>query len=137
MLAKKRAGRCSVINTLLPGNSTRLSEQNAIAAMEAIQAQAEAKSIQPTLIGEETLNDAGDPEATFTASNANSSAPAKTIIKKVIKGKKPKLTAKEKKERAVRDSSVVCVSQLIFCKMELERIITFLPLEFRGSDPVR
>ncbi|KAE9409218.1 hypothetical protein BT96DRAFT_953610 [Gymnopus androsaceus JB14] len=56
-----------------------------------------------------------DPEATFTSGSA---PPKTTATKKVVKGKKPKLTSKEKKERAI----------------ELERIIGFLPLEFRGSD---
>ncbi|KAJ4485646.1 DASH complex subunit Dam1-domain-containing protein [Lentinula aciculospora] len=93
----------------------RRAEQNAIAAMQALQTQA--KTIQPSS-SEGSLNDQttviSDPEATFST---NSSGPAKT--KKVVKGKRPKLTAKEKKERA----------------LELERIIAFLPLEFRGSDP--
>ncbi|KAJ4472498.1 DASH complex subunit Dam1-domain-containing protein [Lentinula edodes] len=98
----------------------RRAERNAIAAMQELQAQLQAKSTQPSSI-EGSVNDQttiiADPEATFTMNSNNSSAPAKT--KKVVKGKKPKLTAKEKKERA----------------LELERIITFLPLEFRGSDP--
>ncbi|KAF8831924.1 hypothetical protein HHX47_DHR1001023 [Lentinula edodes] len=79
----------------------RRAERNAIAAMQALQAQLQAKSTQPSSI-EGSVNDQttiiADPEATFTMNSNNSSAPAKT--KKVVKGKKLKLTAKEKKERA-------------------------------------
>ncbi|KIK70513.1 hypothetical protein GYMLUDRAFT_184220 [Collybiopsis luxurians FD-317 M1] len=98
----------------------RRAEQNALAAMEALQAKAKAAiqaSAADASVNDQTHATAIDLEATFTANPA----PAKTITttKKVVKGKKPKLSAKEKKERA----------------MEVERIIAFLPLEFRGSDP--
>lgn len=53
---------------------------------------------------------------TITASTAASHGAPKSILKK--KGK-PKLTNKEKKERG----------------LAIERIVTTLPLEFRGSDP--
>ncbi|KAJ7935451.1 hypothetical protein B0H13DRAFT_2226901 [Mycena leptocephala] len=54
----------------------------------------------------------------LTTTNAtNASAPSKSGVKK--KPGKPKLTAKEKKERS----------------FEIEKVISCLPLEFRGSDP--
>ena len=57
----------------------------------------------------------GDTTPTAAAAPSSSGA-TKGILKK--KGK-PKLTNKEKKERAI----------------EIERIVSSLPLEFRGSDP--
>ncbi|KAJ3797315.1 hypothetical protein GGU11DRAFT_826554 [Lentinula aff. detonsa] len=98
----------------------RRAEQNAIAAMEALQAKAQAKSMQPST-SEGSMNDQTtiiDAKDTFISNSNNDSGSAKAT-KRVVKGKKPKLTAKEKKERA----------------LELERIVAFLPLEFRGSDP--
>ncbi|KAJ3721918.1 DASH complex subunit Dam1-domain-containing protein [Lentinula raphanica] len=98
----------------------RRTERDALAAMEALQAQAEAKSIQPST-SEGSINDETtvvDPKEGSIPNSSQNPGSAKTT-KKVVKGKKTKLTAKEKKERA----------------LELERIITFLPLEFRGNDP--
>jgi len=90
----------------------RRAARDAIAAMEALEAQAKSPTLNETSVTHTTTTDSD------TTIAGNTSAPAKTI-KKVVKGKKPKLTIKEKKERSI----------------ELERIITFLPLEFRGSDP--
>ena len=60
-------------------------------------------------------------DTTFTANTTASSAhpssqPPKGILKKKAK---PKMTAKEKKERA----------------MAIDKIVAALPLEFRGNDP--
>lgn len=99
--------------------------------MEALQAQ-QSKSIQPSTSEPIASQSIVDPEATFTSGSA---PPKTTTTKKVVKGKKPKLTSKEKKERAVSKRANLCsVPQLIPFKIELERIIGFLPLEFRGSD---
>ncbi|KAK7058612.1 DASH complex subunit dam1 [Paramarasmius palmivorus] len=64
-----------------------------------------------TAISETDITTTGD----VSEKQAGKAAPAK----KVVKGKKPKMTAKERKER----------------NMELEKIVSYLPLEFRGSDP--
>ncbi|KAG8216945.1 hypothetical protein J3R82DRAFT_7222 [Butyriboletus roseoflavus] len=72
-----------------------------------------------TDVDKTTYNETADYETTFTTaltSASAKSAPPKALPKK--KGK-PKLTAKEKKERM----------------MAIEKIIMCLPLEFRGSDP--
>ncbi|KAF5392603.1 hypothetical protein D9757_002275 [Collybiopsis confluens] len=96
----------------------RRAEQKSMAAMEVLHAKAKAAiqaSASEASVNEQTTVDT---EATFT-SDAAASGKGMIRTKKVAKGKKPKLSAKEKKERAI----------------ELERIIAFLPLEFRGSDP--
>jgi DASH complex subunit DAM1 len=65
-----------------------------------------------------------DPETTFAANstnNASGQASGKSgTTTKVKKAAKPKLTAKQKKERSIA----------------IEKIISCLPLEFRGNDPV-
>ena len=72
---------------------------------------------QPTTVERSALSPTEAPtESTITANHA----PAKQkpgVVKK--KGAKPKMTAKEKRERG----------------LELERILAALPLEFRGDDP--
>lgn len=109
-----RRCHCSIFILRSFHHTTRLPERNAFAAMQALQAQLQAKSTQPSSI-EGSVNDQttiiADPEATFTMNSNNSSAPAKT--KKVVKGKKLKLTAKEKKERAV--CNIFLTSLARFC----------------------
>jgi len=100
-----------------------MTEQDAIAAMEALETQNAAKTREvqmaaamaadKTVISDTDTTFSGNVTATTgISSNKSSSAPKK-------KGPKAKLTAKEKKERSI----------------EAERIIACLPLEFRGSDP--
>ncbi|KAF8137624.1 hypothetical protein EV363DRAFT_1428489 [Boletus edulis] len=90
-------------------------EQDAIAAAEAAKAHPTASS---AYVDKTTYNETADYDTTaITSTSANTkSALPKPVPKK--KGK-PKLTAKEKKERM----------------LEIEKIIMSLPLEFRGSDP--
>ena len=77
---------------------------------------AEKTSYESELDGESTY---GDNANTISATTSTTtSAPPKGILKKKTTGK-PKLTSKEKKERAI----------------SIERIINSLPLEFRGNDP--
>lgn len=66
-----------------------------------------------------------------TTTNQSKAAPLKKKS-----GKKAKLTAKEKKERSVRLPVPVTQPSIEFTQLELEKIISTLPLEFRGSDPV-
>ncbi|KAJ7212307.1 DASH complex subunit Dam1-domain-containing protein [Mycena pura] len=94
-------------------------ERDAIAAMEALQqeqakAAAAAREAELTKTMEQT-----EMEITYTAGHTttNASIPSAKPVKK--KPGKPKLTAKDKKERSI----------------EIEKIILCLPLEFRGSDP--
>ncbi len=50
---------------------------------------------------------------------------------------KAKISAKAKKERSVRDYFGILLESLAQAvQLEIERIISCLPLEFRGSDPV-
>ena len=102
-------------------------EEDAIAAMEALkaaelaQAQQESSSAaEKTSYGSETGadNTYGDNLNTTTATISTASAPPKGILKKKTTGK-PKLSNKEKKERAIA----------------IERVVNSLPLEFRGNDP--
>lgn len=66
----------------------------------------------------ETENESTYNANATTATTSTTSAPPKGILKKKPAGK-PKLTTKEKKERA----------------LAIERIVMNLPLEFRGNDP--
>ncbi|KAJ7164641.1 hypothetical protein C8R43DRAFT_1086097 [Mycena crocata] len=96
----------------------RRAERDAIAAMEAMQqakaAAAAAREAEMTKTIEPTEIDITYAGLTTT----NASVPsAKSGIKK--KPGKPKLSVKEKKERSI----------------EIEKVISCLPLEFRGSDP--
>ncbi|KAF5375234.1 hypothetical protein D9758_000514 [Tetrapyrgos nigripes] len=105
----------------------RRAEEKALAALEAIRAKeaaaAKAKSMTPSTSDASNLRDqTGITEVASTSdvkAGESSTAAAKPVTKKVVKGKKPKMTAKEKKERG----------------MELEKVISNLPLEFRGSEP--
>ncbi|KAG9309963.1 hypothetical protein JVU11DRAFT_9996 [Chiua virens] len=68
-----------------------------------------------------TYNETTDYETTFTTAISSTSANTKSVPPKGVAKKKgkPKLTAKEKKEK------MLAIEKLIMC----------LPLEFRGSDP--
>ncbi|KAG5638400.1 hypothetical protein H0H81_000177 [Sphagnurus paluster] len=97
----------------------RRAEQDAIKAMEAIKAkkrEAEATAADRTAMTEVT-----EAEVTFSGSaTTNTSAQtSKSATATKKKTGKPKLSAKEKKERS----------------LEIEKVISCLPLEFRGSDP--
>ncbi|KAF7307662.1 hypothetical protein MKEN_01126100 [Mycena kentingensis (nom. inval.)] len=98
-------------------------EREAIAAMEAAQAKARAATAQAAREREqreaELSKTVEQPEGdtTYTAGHTTASA-SKSILKKKPTGK-PKLSAKQKKERS----------------REIEKVVLCLPLEFRGSDP--
>ncbi|KAI0767270.1 hypothetical protein C8Q74DRAFT_1279280 [Fomes fomentarius] len=102
--------------------AARRAEENARAALEAIRLAEEAARRPPTPPERTQTTDRsalspteGSTEATIIA---QSKAPTKPAVAKK-KGAKPKMTAKEKRERG----------------LELERILAALPLEFRGDDP--
>ncbi|KAF9460447.1 hypothetical protein BDZ94DRAFT_1265916 [Collybia nuda] len=98
----------------------RRAERDALAAMEALNAQAVAAREAQAAADRTAMTEATEAEITYTANTTtNTSGPIKSggITKK--KAGKPKLSAKEKKERS----------------LEIEKIISCLPLEFRGSDP--
>ncbi|KAG6820536.1 hypothetical protein H0H93_015707 [Arthromyces matolae] len=101
----------------------RRAEQAALQAMAALQAKKrEAEEAALALADKTAMTEATEAETTFTANvSTNTSGPTAKptgILKKKIG--KAKLTAKEKKERS----------------LEIEKIISCLPLEFRGSDPI-
>ncbi|KAI0753294.1 hypothetical protein C8Q80DRAFT_1096902 [Daedaleopsis nitida] len=105
--------------------ATRRAEEDARVALEAIRAAEEAARRPPTPPQPSVITDRsalspteGTTEGTIVTNPASSKPSAKPgILKK--KGVKPKMTAKEKRERG----------------LELERILAALPLEFRGDDP--
>ncbi|OSD03748.1 hypothetical protein PYCCODRAFT_1434136 [Trametes coccinea BRFM310] len=112
--------------------AARRAEEDARAALEAMRA-AEAAARRPPTPPEPTRTlersdlATGDSvtESTFTAApsaSAAASGPAPGakpgVVKKKVVGK-PKMSAREKRERA----------------LEVERLLSALPLEFRGNDP--
>ena len=120
-----------------------MTEQDAIAAMEALETQnaAKAREVQmaATMAADKTI--VSDTDTTFAGNvTATTSSKPNSVPKK--KGTKTKLTAKEKKERSVSFLRMVAcmkpeiVTHCLCDQMEAERIIACLPLEFRGSDPV-
>ena len=120
-----------------------MTEQDAIAAMEALEAQnaAKAREVQmaAAMAADKTI--VSDTDTTFSGNvTAMTSSKPNSAPKK--KGTKTKLTAKEKKERSVSFLRMVtCVrpeaaTHYLCNQIEAERIIACLPLEFRGSDPV-
>ena len=127
MLAARRAGMYQLISCVrwrrLNGG---LVEEDAQAALEAIRA-AEAAARRPPTPPETTVTTErsalspteGRTEGTISTASTSVNKPVAKpgIVKK--KGMKPKMTAKEKRERG----------------LELERILAALPLEFRGDDP--
>lgn len=107
--------------------------------MEALKAKAAAQA--EAAANRTAMSEVTDAEITYTA-NATTSTSGQTI--KIVTGTgpkkkagKPKLTAKEKKERSVSASSHNTDFYLNHTKLSIEKIISCLPLEFRGSDPVR
>lgn len=121
-----------------------LAEESAIAAAESLKKarEAEEQARQARHIADSsaftimTDNDTTYMANTTGATGASGSKASAAPKKKVAA--KPKMTVKEKKERAV---SVIAPSMsdpnnLTISQMEIDRIITLLPLEFRGSDPV-
>ena len=119
-----------------------MTEQDAIAAMEALEIQnaAKAREVQmaAAMAADKTI--VSDTDTTFTGNVTATSSKPNSVPKK--KGTKTKLTAKEKKERSVSFLWMVApkrpeiVTHCLCNQMEAERIIACLPLEFRGSDPV-
>ncbi|OJT05673.1 hypothetical protein TRAPUB_3477 [Trametes pubescens] len=105
--------------------AARRAEEDARAALLAIRAAEEAARRPPTP-PEPTIDRSEQPTAdgptetnitTGTSASANKGAKPAGVLKK--KAAKPKLTAKEKRERG----------------LEMERLLSALPLEWRGNDP--
>ncbi len=102
---------------------TVYAEEDARAALEAMRAAEEAARRpptppEPTHTERSALSPTDSPtESTIIANSARATKAKPGAVKK--KGGKPKMTAKEKRERG----------------LELERILAGLPLEFRGDDP--
>jgi len=104
-------------------------EQNALAAMEAIKARAAAEAeaaaaaASMALLADRTvMTDFTEGETTYTGNMTTTISAQSSSAKSGLPTKKKakhKPSAKEKKERSI----------------EIERIISCLPLEFRGSDP--
>ncbi|RDB23932.1 DASH complex subunit DAM1 [Hypsizygus marmoreus] len=100
----------------------RRAEQDAMNAMEALKAKKEAmvREAEAAIADRTAMTEATEAEMTYTANVTTASGQTtKSATGPKKKPGKPKLTAKEKKERA----------------LEIEKIISCLPLEFRGSDP--
>ncbi|TFK94351.1 hypothetical protein K466DRAFT_649422 [Polyporus arcularius HHB13444] len=103
--------------------AARRAEEDARAALEAMRAAEEAARRpptppEPTNTERSALSPTDSPtESTIIANSARVTKAKPGAVKK--KGGKPKMTAKEKRERG----------------LELERILAGLPLEFRGDDP--
>ena len=90
-----------------------------MAAMEALRAAHESPP-PPSETEKTTYSVDADNDTTYTEHATNASGSAAAAPKSILKKKgKPKLTNKEKKDRAVA----------------IERIVNALPLEFRGNDP--
>ncbi|GLB44102.1 putative DASH complex subunit Dam1 [Lyophyllum shimeji] len=99
----------------------RRAEQEALKAMEALKAKKREVEAAAAAADRTAMTDVTEAETTFpgnvTTNTSGQTAKSATASKK--KPGKPKLSAKEKKERS----------------LEIEKIISCLPLEFRGSDP--
>jgi len=101
----------------------RRAEEDAIKAMEALQAAQKPPTPEP--VPEQTITSDVEQDTTFaanttgTTTTSNNPAPTKGILKKKATGKPPKLTGKEKRERG----------------LAIDKIVSALPLEFRGNDP--
>ncbi|KAF6744695.1 hypothetical protein DFP72DRAFT_825215 [Ephemerocybe angulata] len=102
-------------------------EESAIAAAEAMKHAREAEEQARRarhLADQSAFTEMTEPDTTYmgnttTATGASAGSGKSGSIPKKKVGAKPKMTAKEKKERS----------------MEIDRIVSCLPLEFRGSDP--
>ncbi|KAG2339499.1 hypothetical protein BDR05DRAFT_891628 [Suillus weaverae] len=99
--------------------NARLAEEAALKAASAVPPPPDSEADKTTF----TENQEFETTYTTNATTRNASTSiAKTASTGILKKKvKPKLTAKEKKERS----------------LSLEKIVMSLPLEFRGSDPAR
>lgn len=120
-------------------------EDDARSAQEALRAAVEAAERSAREREEsQTLADAADASYANTTVGAGTGGgkPLVGILKSgpAAKKPKPKLTAKERKERSVRASSLpkspILVTFLPGLKMSIDKAVTSLPLEFRGQDPV-
>ncbi|TEB34252.1 hypothetical protein FA13DRAFT_1685574 [Coprinellus micaceus] len=100
-------------------------EENAVAAASALKnaREAEEQAHRSRLLAEQSaLTEATEPDTTYTANTTASTkngGASGSGAKKKVGGVKPKMSAKEKKERGI----------------EIDRVVSVLPLEFRGSDP--
>ncbi|KAF5314703.1 hypothetical protein D9611_007217 [Ephemerocybe angulata] len=125
-LAKKRAGEQFRTRHLDVTNDF-CAEESAIAAAEAMKHAREAEEQARRarhLADQSAFTEMTEPDTTYmgnttTATGASAASGKSGSIPKKKVGAKPKMTAKEKKERS----------------MEIDRIVSCLPLEFRGSDP--
>ncbi|KAI6127515.1 hypothetical protein EDD17DRAFT_1211709 [Pisolithus thermaeus] len=122
----------------------RRAEENA--RMSADAASKAAEAVPPTPppdidADKTTYTENADYEMTFmTAANVTSTSTTVTTTKPPTKTKKkakPKLSAKEKKERLVSKLLVELFWRSVVTreKILIEKLISCLPLEFRGSDP--
>jgi len=93
-------------------------EEDALAAAAQVQARAQAHTLATATLDETTNATALVDSATF-ADGSLAPESSRSAVAKVKKKGKPKLTPKEKKERS----------------MAIDKVISSLPLEFRGSDP--
>jgi len=83
-------------------------------------------------------------ETTTLADGSLAPESSKSAAGKTKKKGKPKLTPKERKERSVRVFLPPPFPPLLSClclprfamKMAIDKVISSLPLEFRGNDPV-
>jgi DASH complex subunit DAM1 len=100
---KRRAGvlHIMVVGQLLKANC-RL-EEDALGALEAMKvATIHNAKLEADLLGDRTtMTETADPEVTYST-NASGQPPKSGGTAKVKKGAKPKLSAREKKERGVR-----------------------------------
>ncbi|KAF5376029.1 hypothetical protein D9615_007768 [Tricholomella constricta] len=100
----------------------RRAEQASLNAMEALKAKRrEAEAAAAAAANRTAITEVTEAETTFSG-NVTTNTSSQTSKSGLLTKKKPgksKLTAKEKKERS----------------LEIDKIISCLPLEFRGSDP--
>jgi hypothetical protein len=136
-------GRCVSLDVDCLGYSSPRSyvqlEEDARAAAADVQAQAHTLTVARL---DETTNGTALGDTTTFADGSLAPESSKTAVPKAKKKGKPKLTPKEKKERSVRViflllSGVRSYPVVCYMKMAIDKVISSLPLEFRGSDPVR
>ena len=126
---------------------SRYPDDDANAAQEALRAAKEATE-RAVREREESQQLADVSVASFANTTSSAGAPnggkqlvgiLKTGGTGTAKKVKPKLTAKEKKERSVRHDPSFCSFVIVDAcvKMAIDKAVMSLPLEFRGQDPVR
>lgn len=125
------------------GNSPLNLEENArLAAEAALKATQEAAPPPRSEddMDKTTYTENADYDTTFaTTANTTTMSTTTTTTKPPAKTKKkvkPKLSAKEKKERSVSMLQILRQLAVTSDKMTIEKLISCLPLEFRGSDAV-